>query len=136
VCSQDFGALWDALCKSEGPGSPLWHDLHLQAERLANAPETTRTGERPLVTDHCADVWRQAGVVPYAHQLNVLRRVLWEMIGRAILADEVGLGKTIEAGIILKEYSLRGLVRKALILVPASLIWQWYMELKDKFGVF
>ena len=54
------------------------------------------------------------------------------MNGKAILADEVGLGKTIEAGLILKEYMIRGLVKKVLILVPASLVTQWAIELNSK----
>lgn len=56
---------------------------------------------------------------PLPHQVETARRVLTEMRGRAILADEVGLGKTIEAGLILKEYLIRGLVKNALILVPS-----------------
>jgi SNF2 family DNA or RNA helicase len=72
---------------------------------------------------------------PMPHQLDTARRVLYEMRGRAILADEVGLGKTIEAGLILKEYMIRGLVRKVLILVPASLVLQWVRELNQKFGI-
>ncbi|WP_248925038.1 DEAD/DEAH box helicase [Paenibacillus hamazuiensis] len=74
-------------------------------------------------------------VVPMPHQLDTAKKVLTEMRGRAILADEVGLGKTIEAGLILKEYIIRGLVRKALILVPASLVLQWVRELNQKFGI-
>ena len=70
-----------------------------------------------------------------AHQIDTAKRVLNEMRGRAILADEVGLGKTIEAGLILKEYMIRGLVRKTLILVPASLVLQWVRELNSKFGI-
>ncbi|NQX66317.1 DEAD/DEAH box helicase [Paenibacillus alba] len=72
---------------------------------------------------------------PMAHQIDTAKRVLNEMRGRAILADEVGLGKTIEAGLILKEYMIRGLVRKTLILVPASLVLQWVRELNSKFGI-
>lgn len=56
------------------------------------------------------------------------------MNGRAILADEVGLGKTIEAGMILKEYMEKGLVKKFLILVPASLGFQWTNEMVKKLG--
>lgn len=72
---------------------------------------------------------------PLPHQTDTARRVLFEMSGRAILADEVGLGKTIEAGLILKEYIVRGLVSKVLILVPASLVLQWVRELNSKFGI-
>jgi len=75
------------------------------------------------------------GLTPMPHQLDTARRVLSEMRGRAILADEVGLGKTIEAGLVLKEYMVRGLVRKTLILVPASLVLQWVRELNQKFGI-
>lgn len=74
-------------------------------------------------------------VTPLPHQTETARKVLFEMRGRAILADEVGLGKTIEAGLILKEYIVRGLVKKALILVPASLVLQWVRELNQKFGI-
>src|SRR5690625_222518 len=62
------------------------------------------------------------------HQIKTAKTAIEEMNGRAILADEVGLGKTIEAGLILKEYMIRGLVKKALILVPASLVNQWRSE--------
>ncbi len=72
---------------------------------------------------------------PMPHQLDTAKKVLTEMRGRAILADEVGLGKTIEAGLILKEYMIRGLVKKALILVPASLVLQWVRELNQKFEI-
>ncbi|WP_077621589.1 DEAD/DEAH box helicase [Sediminibacillus massiliensis] len=69
------------------------------------------------------------------HQLECAQQVVEEMNGRGLLADEVGLGKTIEAGLILKEYMIRGLVTKALILVPASLVNQWVLELNQKFYI-
>ncbi|KMK76971.1 DEAD/DEAH box helicase [Alkalihalobacillus pseudalcaliphilus] len=72
---------------------------------------------------------------PYPHQVEVAHTVIENMNGKAILADEVGLGKTIEAGLILKEYMIRGLVKKALILVPASLVSQWAFELNTKFYI-
>ncbi|WP_141431630.1 DEAD/DEAH box helicase [Bacillus sp. 03113] len=74
-------------------------------------------------------------LTPFPHQLEVAKQVIENMNGKAILADEVGLGKTIEAGLILKEYMIRGLVKKALILVPASLVTQWAMELNMKFFI-
>lgn len=69
------------------------------------------------------------------HQIETAKTVMEDMNGRAILADEVGLGKTIEAGLILKEYMIRGLVKNALLLVPASLINQWIKELQEKFYI-
>ncbi|WP_409978163.1 DEAD/DEAH box helicase [Anoxybacteroides tepidamans] len=74
-------------------------------------------------------------LTPLPHQLEVARQVVEQMNGKAILADEVGLGKTIEAGLILKEYMIRGLVKKVLILVPASLVSQWVAELNEKFFI-
>ncbi|MCP8616842.1 DEAD/DEAH box helicase [Salirhabdus salicampi] len=70
-----------------------------------------------------------------SHQLDAAKQVIEQMNGRAILADEVGLGKTIEAGLILKELMIRGLAKKVLILVPASLVNQWVKELHEKFYI-
>lgn len=72
---------------------------------------------------------------PLPHQLETAKTVIEEMNGKAILADEVGLGKTIEAGLILKELMIRGLAKKILILVPASLVSQWTSELNQKFFI-
>lgn len=69
------------------------------------------------------------------YQEETARKVMKTFRGRAILADEVGLGKTIEAGLILKEYVLRGLVRSALILTPSSLVYQWQEEMANKFDL-
>ncbi len=71
----------------------------------------------------------------HTHQIETARTVIEEMHGKAILADEVGLGKTIEAGLIIKEYMIRGLAKKILILVPASLVLQWVAELNSKFSI-
>ncbi len=75
------------------------------------------------------------GVASLWHQEETARKVMKTFRGRAILADEVGLGKTIEAGLIVKEYMLRGLVRTALVLAPSSLVRQWKEELTVKFGL-
>jgi SNF2 family DNA or RNA helicase len=69
----------------------------------------------------------------YEHQIQTAIRALHQMRGRALLADEVGLGKTIEAGIITKELIQRGLVHTVLVLTPASLTEQWREELSNKF---
>ena len=109
-----------------------WFLLALQADSIHLEQ---RRPSQLLAVDHLAERWKQVGVIPYPHQIKTAERVINEMRGQAILADEVGLGKTIEAGLILKEYMLRGLVRKVLILTPASLLWQWYSELYEKFDI-
>ncbi len=73
-------------------------------------------------------------IIHYEHQLHTALTVLNTMRGQALLADEVGLGKTIEAAIIMKELLARGLVKRILILTPASLMNQWQDELLTKFG--
>ncbi|EFK09540.1 SNF2 family N-terminal domain protein [delta proteobacterium NaphS2] len=75
------------------------------------------------------------GVRQYAYQVETVRKVMRSFRGRVLLADEVGLGKTIEAGMILKEYLMRGMVKKALILTPPALTSQWIEELQTKFQI-
>jgi SNF2 family DNA or RNA helicase len=69
------------------------------------------------------------------YQIRSALRVLGPLRGRALLSDEVGLGKTIEAGLVLKECLTRGLARKTLILTVPSLVDQWEDELSDKFNL-
>ncbi|MCK4467654.1 MAG: DEAD/DEAH box helicase family protein, partial [Desulfobacterales bacterium] len=69
------------------------------------------------------------------YQEETARKVLKSFRGRALLSDEVGLGKTIEALIVFKEYIQRGMVKSALILTPTPLVSQWQGELKTKFGL-
>lgn len=71
----------------------------------------------------------------YWYQVETVRKVLKSFRGRVLLADEVGLGKTIEAGMVLKEYLLRGMVEKVLVLTPASLVGQWQEEMYTKFDI-
>jgi SNF2 family DNA or RNA helicase len=75
------------------------------------------------------------GVEHFAHQIETVRKVLRHFRGRVLLADEVGLGKTIEACLLLREYLLRGLVKRVLILTPTTLVSQWHEELREKFGL-
>lgn len=75
------------------------------------------------------------GVEAHWYQVETVRKVLKQYRGRVLLADEVGLGKTIEAGMVLKEYILRGMAERILILTPASLVGQWRDEMATKFGI-
>lgn len=72
---------------------------------------------------------------PFGFQLKAAERALRVMRGRGILADEVGLGKTIEAALVLSELHLRGLADRVLVLAPVGLIEQWREELDRKFAL-
>lgn len=105
------------------PTSIAWQELRRRAEKLALTPGF----DRLVALEHNT-------IKELPHQIDVAMRVLRApMRGRAILADEVGLGKTIEAGLILKELAVRGLARRVLVLCPASLVGQWQAELETKF---
>ncbi|TFG23974.1 MAG: hypothetical protein EU532_12970 [Promethearchaeota archaeon] len=69
------------------------------------------------------------------HQVNVAHRLSEDFFPRVILADEVGLGKTIETGIFIKEMMARNLAERILIIVPATLVKQWQFELQNKFNM-
>ena len=75
------------------------------------------------------------GVEAHWYQIETVRKVMKQFRGRVLLADEVGLGKTIEAGMVLKEYTLRGMAERMLILTPAALVGQWRDEMAVKFGI-
>lgn len=69
------------------------------------------------------------------YQTHGALKILRDLNGSALLADEVGLGKTITSSLVLKECLYRGFVKKVLILTPPSLVNQWVQELKDKFDL-
>ena len=93
-----------------------WYSLAVMAERLSlQTPD-----DELLVLSNLRERWHRVGAITYPHQVETVKRVMKEMGGRAILADEVGLGKTIEACMILKEYMLRNMVSRCLILTPGQ----------------
>ncbi len=102
-------------------------DMHLMNLRAHRLRALRHTGITSL-----AHLRRKIRILP--HQVKAAIRVLNTMQGRAILADEVGLGKTIEAGIIIKELISRGKAKSILIMTPAALAGQWQQEMWDKFG--
>jgi SNF2 family DNA or RNA helicase len=75
-----------------------------------------------------------ATVIPLPHQIRALARAMSCSRVRYLLADEVGLGKTIEAGLIMRELKLRGLVRRILVVAPKGLATQWLAEMRTHFG--
>jgi superfamily II DNA or RNA helicase len=116
------------------------------AESLAStqAPKTTGLDHiaYPVCAARIADALTQdvllapleAGVIPLPHQLYALTRAMGDEQIRYLLADEVGLGKTIEAGLIFRELKLRGLVKRVLVVAPKGIVTQWVQEMQTHFG--
>ncbi|MBN1611550.1 MAG: DEAD/DEAH box helicase family protein [Polyangiaceae bacterium] len=75
----------------------------------------------------------EASVIPLPHQIRALSRAVSDDRVRYLLADEVGLGKTIEAGLIMRELKLRGMVRRTLVVAPKGLVTQWVAEMRTHF---
>jgi len=76
----------------------------------------------------------EASVIPLPHQIRALSKVISNDRVRYLLADEVGLGKTIKAGLIMRELKLRGLVRRTLVVAPKGLVTQWIAEMAMHFN--
>ena len=116
------------------------------AESLSAAQSTKATGldriAYAVAAARIADALTQdvllapleAGVIPLPHQLYALTRAVTDDKVRFLLADEVGLGKTIEAGLIFRELKLRGLVKRVLVVAPKGLVTQWVQEMETHFG--
>ena len=136
--------------RAEGPGSrdtAAEDVLALYAPLLAGLRSAGHVDQQlSMLVDEAVGVWSRPGFdtflsvpalrfTPFDYQLQAARSALRRMRGRAILADEVGLGKTIEAGLILAELRLRGLADRTLVISPAGLVTQWQEELERKFGV-
>ena len=102
----------------------LPYRLQLQAERLALV-----AGFDELV---CLDA---LNFTPFDYQIKAAQTALRRFRGRGLLCDEVGLGKTIEAGLVLEEYLLRQMANRVLIITPPALVEQWREELASKFGL-
>lgn len=76
----------------------------------------------------------ESSLIPLPHQILVLEKVMQSSQNRFMLADEVGMGKTIETGLILKELKIRGDIKRVLVIVPKSSMMQWQSELKEHFN--
>jgi len=74
-------------------------------------------------------------ITPWPHQARVATAILRNFPDRALLCDEVGLGKTIEAGLVIRQLLIAGRVKHCLILVPKSVLRQWQEELYEKFAL-
>ncbi len=115
----------DTLAPREQPGKAT-------LDRLIYAAAAARIAD--ALTQDVLLAPLEAGVIPLPHQLHALTRAVTGDRVRYLLADEVGLGKTIEAGLIFRELKLRGLVKRVLVVAPKGLVPQWVQEMQTHFG--
>ena len=120
---------------------PLSADLQpeIEAGRIAYVAAAAKVAEvlegSTSATDgHVLLAPMESNVIPLPHQIHALSRAMSGDRVRYLLADEVGLGKTIEAGLILREMKMRGLVRRNLVVAPAGLVSQWVSEMRTHFN--
>jgi SNF2 family DNA or RNA helicase len=102
-----------------------WYALRLRA----SAPGIRPTFDRLLAPEALLGRLR-----PHPYQLSVVERALGMTSTGVILADEVGLGKTIEAGLLYTELALRGMAQTVLVIAPKSLLPQWQEQLRELFA--
>jgi superfamily II DNA or RNA helicase len=76
-----------------------------------------------------------SAVIPWPHQQRAFQRLWQQWPPRLLIADEVGLGKTVQAGLLLRQAWLSGRARRMLVMAPASVLKQWQRELREKFGL-
>ena len=106
------------------------YDLHLAAlEWSLIEPIIINTEEDIKATN-----WKERGLKPFVHQIQNLM-TFCARLPVAVIADDVGLGKTISAGLILSELIVRRRVNRALVICPKVLGMQWVAELDEKFGL-
>ena len=108
----------------KGQETPYFHDRRLAFVQSAIEQRAVSRGMTGLIS---------ANIDLYPHQVEVVRRVLEDPIVRYLLADEAGLGKTVEAGTILRQFLLDEPNGRAMVLVPKYLLEQWRQELENKF---
>ena len=107
-------------------------DPAAEAQRLTYAAAAARIADALERDTLVAPL--EGTVIPLPHQLYALSRAISGDRVRYLLADEVGLGKTIEAGLIMRELKIRGLVRRTLVVAPTGLVTQWVQEMKTHFN--
>ena len=109
-------------------GNSEYLELTLDAFRLESAIQNQ---ELAIIES----LKNNTNVSVFDHQILAAKKMINEFGCTGLLADEVGLGKTVEAGIIIKELLVTGIINNVLILTPPSLVPQWQAELSDKFNL-
>jgi superfamily II DNA or RNA helicase len=104
------------------------------AAKVAEVLEGSLFGNGSTTDNHVLLAPMESNVIPLPHQIHALSRAISGDRVRYLLADEVGLGKTIEAGLVMRELKLRGLVRRTLVVSPKGIATQWVAEMQTHFN--
>lgn len=127
-CQGELGVIANVAAKSKSGriSAEEWEREHQAFTQLANLHQ------HPGCLDFCL---KSIPIKPWPHQIKILRRVAHHFPRSFLIADEVGLGKTIETGLILRYLLLSQKLKRVLILAPASVQPQWQEELREKFNL-
>ena len=106
--------------QSDDPRSRVWSFIR-------HAPSLPNGGESVGETT--------AAITPWPHQVKAFERLYRDWPPKLLIADEVGLGKTIQAGMLLRQAWLAGRAKRILILAPKAVLAQWQIELREKFNL-
>lgn len=98
-------------------------------------PELAYAFEAKRLWNHHDFAYGETAIEPFEHQDYIASTVIDNWPPRFLFADEVGLGKTIEAGLVIKGFLAAGMIQRLLILAPANVVKQWQEELYNKFGI-
>lgn len=138
---QDLSLNYDSLfvrCKK-----PIEDPVDFLANVITETPQYTESRRSFLNSyiqqrsvTHGISALLSSSIEMEAHQIDVIRKILSDPIQKYILADEVGLGKTIEAGVVIRQIALDDpKLHNIIVLTPPSLVEQWKSELENKFAL-
>lgn len=128
---------WIRLVEDNSFQQVLWDDIvfdedhHLDISHIRFIALATRIKEEIAQKRILAPY--ESSLIPLPHQILILEKLMKAPQTRFLLADEVGMGKTIEAGLALKELKLRGEIKRTLLIVPKSAMLQWQSEMQQHF---
>jgi superfamily II DNA or RNA helicase len=141
----DYARIWlpnsDAVVRvpasdlsSLSPQSSALSPDHIAYVAAAAKVAEVLEGSTSATEGHVLLAPMESNVIPLPHQIHALSRAISGDRVRYLLADEVGLGKTIEAGLVMRELKLRGLVRRTLVVSPKGIATQWVAEMQTHFN--
>jgi superfamily II DNA or RNA helicase len=137
---QDLAVVWElevghTIAPDQGLPETISADGFDNPNTLAAFVDAVRWGAVTSADDRSFQAPFRSGANVEAYQLEPLRRALQSARTNLLLADDVGLGKTIEAGLVIQELLLRHRARTAIIVCPPSLSLKWRDEMREKFGL-